>query len=65
MAKKTKSAKYAGQFDVTKRNKIRKLERELKKNPKNQSVKMSLEHWKTVGKRDKHPKRRGISYATN
>jgi len=64
MAKKTNSAKYAGQFDRTKKNKIRKLEKQLKTNPNNKSVQESLEYWKTAGKRDKHPKYRGGSYAT-
>ena len=48
-----------GSFENTRRNKIRKIERELEKNPQNSSAKKSLEHWKTVGRRDKHSKRKG------
>lgn len=50
-AMKTKSSKYGLQFEKTKRNKIRKLQRQLAQNPNNGKLRESLEHWETAGKR--------------
>lgn len=52
-------AKKSREHDVkkTKANKIRRIEKELKRNPNNTKARESLEFWKTHDKRDKKPKR--------
>ncbi len=56
--KLTRTNHYIEQFEKTKRNKIRKIEKDLKRNPNNTSAKKSLEHWKTIGKRVKVHRRK-------
>lgn len=52
-------AKKSREHDVkkTKANKIRRIEKELKRNPNNTKARESLEFWKTHDKRDKKTKR--------
>lgn len=47
MAQPTKTKNSEAQFARTKANKVRKLTREVKKNPNNVNAKKALEFWQT------------------
>jgi hypothetical protein len=47
MKKHPRTAHYQKQFEKTRKNKLRRIEKELLRNPNNTSAKKALEFWKT------------------